>query len=154
MITRWINHSFPSNHICPLKWAKSGLLEWIQVGNVCSLLFRSNGKRKKGKKNIWIVITLIAFTVHEIGYLRRQLRRCNLETKNYSPMLHHNNTTEMISQSIIYLLNCIQQCTNSLLCSKNIHLIKGVGWLNSHRTTLHHWLSFRGKSRWPLIHFE
>lgn len=34
------------------------------------------------------------------------------------------------------------------------HLINGVGLLNSHLTTLHHWLSLRGKSRWPLIHLE
>ena len=34
------------------------------------------------------------------------------------------------------------------------YLINGVGLLNSHRTTLHHWLSFKGKSRCPLIHLE
>uniref|UniRef100_A0A0A9F4G5 Uncharacterized protein n=1 Tax=Arundo donax TaxID=35708 RepID=A0A0A9F4G5_ARUDO len=32
--------------------------------------------------------------------------------------------------------------------------MKGVGLLNSHLTTLHHWLHFKGKSRWLLIHLE
>ncbi len=31
--------------------------------------------------------------------------------------------------------------------------MKGVGCLNSHRTTLHHWFILRGRSRWPRIHF-
>ena len=34
------------------------------------------------------------------------------------------------------------------------YLMKGVGLLNSHLTTLHHWLHFKGKSRWLLIHLE
>ena len=32
--------------------------------------------------------------------------------------------------------------------------MKGVGLLNSHLTTLHHWLHLKGKSRRPLIHLE
>ena len=37
-------------------------------------------------------------------------------------------------------------------CHRNSRLrIKGVGCLNSHRTTLHHWLSFSGRSRWLRI---
>jgi hypothetical protein len=32
--------------------------------------------------------------------------------------------------------------------------MKGVGLLNSHLTTLHHWLHFKGKSLWLLIHLE
>jgi hypothetical protein len=32
--------------------------------------------------------------------------------------------------------------------------MKGVGLLNSHLTTLHHWLHLKGKSRWLLIHLE
>jgi hypothetical protein len=34
------------------------------------------------------------------------------------------------------------------------YLMKGVGLLNSHLTTLHHWLHLKGKSRWLLIHLE
>ena len=30
--------------------------------------------------------------------------------------------------------------------------MKGVGCLNSHLTTVFHWLSRRGRSRWLLIH--
>lgn len=38
-------------------------------------------------------------------------------------------------------------------CHRNSRLrMNGVGCLNSQRTTLHHWFSFSGRSRWLRTH--
>ena len=50
-----------------------------------------------------------------------------------------------------YLNNYVDQ-ENKKAYKMIKYRIKGVGLLNSHLTTLHHWLSFKGKSRCPLIH--
>jgi hypothetical protein len=39
-------------------------------------------------------------------------------------------------------------------CEKKKCLMNGVGSPTAHLTALHHWLSFKGKSRCPLIHLE
>ena len=51
---------------------------------------------------------------------------------------------------------CVSVCVCSrpgrLACQRNSRVRrKGVGCLNSQRTTLHHWLSLIGRSRWEWI---